>query len=49
MAEEQRLKDGDMVKEFKLEQDTELRFEVESKERVSLEVESLNFSLAYFC
>ena len=38
MSEEQKTKNNDLTQEFKLEQDTELRFEVESKEEVTLEV-----------
>jgi len=38
MAEEQRQKETEIVQEFKLEQDNEFRFEVESKEKVTLEV-----------
>lgn len=38
MSEEQRQKEAEVVQEFKLEQDNELRFEVESKEKVTLEV-----------
>ena len=38
MSEEKLLKNNDLTQEFKLEQDTELRFEVESKEKVTLEV-----------
>ena len=38
MSEEQRQKESEVVQEFKLEQDNELRFEVESKEKVTLEV-----------
>lgn len=38
MSEEQRQKEAEIVQEFKLEQDNELRFEVESKEKVTLEV-----------
>ena len=38
MAEEQRQKETEVVQEFKLEQDNEFRFEVESKEKVTLEV-----------
>ncbi|EFX62356.1 hypothetical protein DAPPUDRAFT_120305 [Daphnia pulex] len=37
MSEEQRQKESEVVQEFKLEQDNELRFEVESKEKVTLE------------
>jgi len=40
MSEEKLLKNNDLTQEFKLEQDTELRFEVESKEKVTLEVKS---------
>ena len=39
MADDQRQnKESDLVQEFKLEQDNELRFEVESKEKATLEV-----------
>ncbi|EFX61134.1 hypothetical protein DAPPUDRAFT_274561, partial [Daphnia pulex] len=38
MSEEQRQKESEVVQEFKLEQDNELRFEVESKEKVTLEM-----------
>lgn len=40
MAEEQRQKETEIVQEFKLEQDNEFRFEVESKEKVTLELKS---------
>ncbi|EFX89485.1 protein CLP1 homolog [Daphnia pulex] len=40
MSEEQRQKESEVVQEFKLEQDNELRFEVESKEKVTLELKS---------
>ena len=43
MSEEQRQKESEVVQEFKLEQDNELRFEVESKEKVTLEVCLLSF------
>lgn len=38
MAEEHKQKESEQVQEFKLEQDNELRFEVENKEKVTLEV-----------
>jgi len=39
MADDQRQnKESDFVQEYKLEQDNELRFEVESKEKATLEV-----------
>ena len=38
MSEEHRQKEPELVKEFKLEQDHELRVEVESKDKVTLEV-----------
>jgi hypothetical protein len=38
MADEKASKETEKVQEFKLEQDTELRFEVEGKEKVTLEV-----------
>jgi len=40
MSEEQKQKNNDLTQEFKLEQDTELRFEVESKEEVTVEIKS---------
>ena len=47
MTEEQRQKESETVQEFKLEQDNELRFEVESKDKVSLEVRTC-LSHVYF-
>ena len=38
MTEEKSSKESDPIQEFKLEQDTELRFEVEGKEKVTVEV-----------
>ena len=38
MADEKVPKETEQVKEFKLEQDHELRFEVEGKEKVTIEV-----------
>lgn len=38
MSEEQRQKESEVVQEFKLDPDNELRFEVESKEKATLEV-----------
>lgn len=48
MTEEQRQRETETIQEFKLEQDHELRFEVESKDKVSLEVRSFLGDVCFF-